>query len=112
MTHQPNIFSDTGTIEVNVPGFSPPGIDYTIDVERYDSTSGSFVPVTQITGVQRDQFSYTIGNLVDGVYAVRVDGQTPTGTRTFSISRTSIPEGKLGNGGLTMHTAKSYLFFL
>ena len=79
---------------MNIPGFSPSGIDYTIDVERYDSTSGSFVPVTQITGVQRDQFPYTIGNLADGVYAVRVDGQTPTGTRTFSISRKSIPAGK------------------
>ena len=80
-----------------VPGFSPPGIDYTIDVERYDSASGQFVPVMQITGVQRDQFPYTIGNLADGVYSVRVDGQTPTGTRTFSISQVSIPSGMSTN---------------
>ena len=79
---------------MNVPGFSPSGIDYTIDVEQYDSKSGSFVPVTQITGVQRNEFPHTVGELHGGVYSVRVDGQTSTGERTFSISRYSIPSGE------------------
>ena len=79
---------------MNVPGFSPPGIDYTIDVERYDSTTGQFVSVQQITGVQRNEFPYTVADMDGGVYSIRVDGQTPTGVRTFSIARSSIPPGE------------------
>ena len=84
----------SGSIAVDVPGFSPPGIDYTIDVERYDSSTGQFVSVKQITGVQRNQFPYTVADMDGGVYSIRVDGQTPTGVRTFSIARSFIPPGE------------------
>ena len=63
-------------------------------MERYDSTSGQFVPVTQITRVQRNEFPYTVANMDGGVYSIRVDGQTITGVRTFSTSRSSIPPGE------------------
>ena len=79
---------------MNVPDFSPPGINYTIDVERYDSMTEQFVSVKQITGVQRNEFPYTVADVEGGVYSIRVDGQTPIGVRTFSIARSFIPQGE------------------
>ena len=72
------------------------------------------MPATQITGVQRGQFPFTVDGLISGVYAFRVDGQTPTGTRTFSISGASNPPGneQTKNRKLTLdskHIARSCL---
>ena len=96
-------FSDTVTVDV--PEFSPSGTDYTIDVFRYDSTRRQFDPFTpfrQITRVQRNEFPYNVTNLDGGVYSFRVDGQTATGVRTFSISRDSIPSGEAWVWGLVL----------
>ena len=82
---------------MDVPSFSPQGIDYTIDVEKFDPASDRFVPTSQITGAQRNDFPYTLRNMAEGVYRVRVDGQTSIGRRTFVTSENSVITGEFGN---------------
>ena len=82
------------TLEVNVPGFSPNGIRYTVDVFRYDSDTGSFTPYRQISHVERSSFPYTVRNVGTGVYTTRVDGNVSEGVRTFSTGDFSYPSGE------------------
>ena len=84
----------SGPVSIDVPSFSPSGPEYIVSIEKYNSTTGKFDPVTELTNLQRNSFPLTIPGVREGVYSVRVDGLTPSGRRTFSISRTAIPAGK------------------
>ena len=88
-----------------MPSFSPLGPEYIVSIEKYNSTTGKFDPVTELTNLQRNSFPLTIPGVREGVYSVRVDGLTPSGRRTFSISRTAVPEGKL-------HGVSAFMVFL
>ena len=84
----------SGPVSINVPSFSPSGPEYIVSIEKYNLTTGKFDPVTELTNLQRNSFPLTIPGVREGVYSVRVDGLTPSGRRTFSISRTAIPESE------------------
>ena len=85
---------NAGPVSIDVPSFSPSGPEYIVSIEKYNSTTGKFDPVTELTNLQRNSFPLTIPGVREGVYSVRVDGLTPSGRRTFSISRTAIPAGE------------------
>ena len=90
---------------IDVPSFSPLGPEYIVSIEKYNSTTGKFDPVTELTNLQRNSFPLTIPGVREGVYSVRVDGLTPSGRRTFSISEQLSQEGKL-------HGVSAFMVFL